>query len=332
MASLVTNFINGYNDLLEKRHPRSDGYFLMSSPVPTTLICIAYVYFVKSLGPKLMKNRQPFELKKAIQIYNILQVIVSSYIVYGGLRYAWIGRYSYRCQPIDWSDDPNEIAGFDFCYIYFLCKIVEFLDTIFFVLRKKFDQITHLHVIHHTIMAGAVWWGTKFAPSGHGTFFGLINSFVHVIMYSYYLLASMGPEYQKYLWWKKHLTSIQMIQFIIVFLHNFQVLISPDCDYPRGLVYVMLFNSVMFLALFSNFYFQAYIKKRRLPNIKKEDDSNRVKQQRSRDAINNNNNSVAGTPSKITGFLSKAVPACFIGQNGLISEKSIKSSENKKFE
>ncbi len=109
------------------------------------------------------------------------------------------------------------------------------------------------------VWLGACWWGTKFAPSGHGTFFGLINSFVHVIMYSYYLLASMGPEYQKYLWWKKHLTSIQMIQFIIVFLHNFQVLVSPDCDYPRGLVYVMLFNATMFLVLFSNFYFQVNI-------------------------------------------------------------------------
>lgn len=37
---------------------------------------------------------------------------------------------------------------------------------------------------------------------GHGTLLGLINSFIHVIMYAYYLLAAMGPQYQKYLWWK----------------------------------------------------------------------------------------------------------------------------------
>lgn len=41
---------------------------------------------------------------------------------------------------------------------------------------------------------------------------GTINSFVHIIMYSYYLLAAMGPRVQKYLWWKKHITNLQMVR------------------------------------------------------------------------------------------------------------------------
>ena len=47
---------------------------------------------------------------------------------------------------------------------------------------------------------------------GHGTLFGLINSFVHIIMYSYYMLAAFGPTVQKYLWWKKYLTLLQMVR------------------------------------------------------------------------------------------------------------------------
>lgn len=46
---------------------------------------------------------------------------------------------------------------------------------------------------------------------GHGTFSNLINNFVHVVMYFYYMVAAMGPEYQKYLWWKKHLTTLQLV-------------------------------------------------------------------------------------------------------------------------
>ena len=46
---------------------------------------------------------------------------------------------------------------------------------------------------------------------GHGTLLGIINSFVHIIMYSYYLLAALGPTVQKYLWWKKHLTLLQLV-------------------------------------------------------------------------------------------------------------------------
>lgn len=30
-------------------------------------------------------------------------------------------------------------------------------------------------------------------------------------MYSYYGLAALGPQYQKYLWWKRYLTRIQLV-------------------------------------------------------------------------------------------------------------------------
>ncbi len=43
-------------------------------------------------------------------------------------------------------------------------------------------------------------------------FFGAtINSSIHVLMYGYYGLAALGPQMQKYLWWKKYLTIIQMV-------------------------------------------------------------------------------------------------------------------------
>jgi len=38
------------------------------------------------------------------------------------------------------------------------------LWQIFFVLRKKNDHISNLHVIHHSIMPISVWFGVKFAP------------------------------------------------------------------------------------------------------------------------------------------------------------------------
>lgn len=46
---------------------------------------------------------------------------------------------------------------------------------------------------------------------GQGTFHALLNCVVHVIMYTYYGLTALGPNYQKYLWWKKYLTTIQLV-------------------------------------------------------------------------------------------------------------------------
>jgi elongation of very long chain fatty acids protein 7 len=57
-------------------------------------------------------------------------------------------------------------------YVYFLAKLTELLDTVFFVLRKKDTQISFLHLYHHTVMPMASWGAAKYYPGGHGTFIG----------------------------------------------------------------------------------------------------------------------------------------------------------------
>ena len=123
------------------------------------------------------------------------------------------------------------------CWWYYFSKFTEFFDTvnifknhfirinlnsiiviwivclqIFFVLRKKDEHVSLLHVVHHGIMPMSVWFGVRFTPGGHSTFFGLLNTFVHIVMYFYYMVAAMGPQYQKFIWWKKYLTAFQMVR------------------------------------------------------------------------------------------------------------------------
>ena len=106
----------------------------------------------------------------------------------------------------------------------------------------------------------SVWWGVKFTPGGHSSFFGFFNTAVHIVMYTYYLLAAFGPQFQKYLWWKKYLTVFQMIQFIAVMLHAFQLLFSNPCNFPMAFVWLIGLHAVMFFFLFKNFFDQAYKK------------------------------------------------------------------------
>lgn len=50
----------------------------------------------------------------------------------------------------------------------------------------------------------------------------MMNAIVHVIMYFYYFLSSLGPKMQKYLWWKNYLTKMQIvsrIQFLVIYHH-----------------------------------------------------------------------------------------------------------------
>lgn len=96
---------------------------------------------------------------------------------------------------------------------------------------------------------------------GHSTFFGLLNTFVHIVMYTYYLLAAMGPKIQPYLWWKKYLTAFQMLQFIAIMVHAFQLLFI-ECNYPKAFVWWIGLHAVMFLFLFKEFYQQNYQQKK----------------------------------------------------------------------
>lgn len=65
---------------------------------------------------------------------------------------------------------------------------------------------------------------------------------------------------QKYLWWKKYLTLLQMVQFIMVMVHAFQLLFYNPCNYPIAFVWWIGAHAVMFYFLFSGFYKQAYKK------------------------------------------------------------------------
>lgn len=43
-------------------------------------------------------------------------------------------------------------------------------------------------------------------------FVGMVNSFIHTLMYVYYGLAAVGPSMQKYLWWKRYMTKLQLVR------------------------------------------------------------------------------------------------------------------------
>ncbi|KAK6639800.1 Elongation of very long chain fatty acids protein 7 [Polyplax serrata] len=212
MLGLIDSIVEEYRDTMDhKSDPRVKDWPMMSSPFPTLAICLFYAYFSKVLGPKIMENRKPFDLRKILIVYNLIQSIFSTWIFYEYIQSGWFTGYSFRCQPVDYSYSPKAMRMANTCWWYYFSKFTEFFDTLFFIMRKKNSQVSNLHVIHHGIMPFSVWLGLKFAPGGHSTFFAFLNTFVHIVMYFYYMISAMGPKYQKYIWWKKYLTSFQML-------------------------------------------------------------------------------------------------------------------------
>lgn len=62
-----------------------------------------------------------------------------------------------------------------------------------------------------------------YSAGEQGSVIGWLNALVHTIMYSYYFLSTLGPEVQKYLWWKRYITKLQMVSFVCYQkIHNFK--------------------------------------------------------------------------------------------------------------
>jgi len=255
------NFVEFYNELWSVRDKRVDGWFLMDSIWPTIILCISYWYCMMVLGPYLMKNRAPFELKMPMQIYNVFITLLSAYMCFEVCVSGWFSHYNWMCQTVETDTDPKSPAMrmAAVTHIYFLSKFIEFLDTIFFILRKKFRNVSNLQLIHHGLMPIFTFLLVRWVPGGHETFLCGLNSCVHVVMYSYYFLAALGPHMQPYLWWKKYLTMFQIIQLSSALIKSLVVILGVNsCGYPWQFSLITAILMVLFLGLFIEFYIQEY--------------------------------------------------------------------------
>jgi len=257
--------------MVDLRDPRTDGWFMMDSVWPTVALSATYYLIVRQIGPSYMKDREPYNLKSAMLAYNIFQLVFNSWLVYK-VGWLWRYHYSWTCQPVDYSNSYLGREALDVTWWYFINKFFDFFDSFFFVARKKFSHLSTLHVVHHCGLPIAVWFGPKFVGGGHTTFCGFLNAGVHVAMYLYYFLAALGPSIQPYLWWKRYLTRLQMIQFVVFFLHAIQPLFF-DCNYPKVYCWIILGHGVLYFVLFANFYAKAYLAR----SAKKHSSSNGVK-------------------------------------------------------
>ncbi|KYN02228.1 Elongation of very long chain fatty acids protein 4, partial [Cyphomyrmex costatus] len=215
---------------------------LVASSYSVPVIIFAYLYFVFSCGPRFMKNRSPYSLKKFIKLYNIVQILANAWLTY---QYIDGGLFSTKLMCV---------------WYYFLLKILDYVETGVFVLRKKDNQITILHLYHHVSTLFITWIIMRYYAIPFIAVASLINSFVHTIMYTYYFLTACGPNIQKAIApMKRWITIIQMVQFVILFLYGLQTMLSCKVEQNFAL-FIYLGNIIINFYLFYNFYQKTYTK------------------------------------------------------------------------
>lgn len=79
-------------------------------------------------------------------VYNIIQIMLCSYMcIEAGIRAYFAGYSIIPCNPFN---QEQPVMGF-ILYVFYLSKILDFLDTVFIILEKRWSQLSFLHVYHH---------------------------------------------------------------------------------------------------------------------------------------------------------------------------------------
>lgn len=218
---------------------------------------------------QIMKRRaEPFQLKTYSQVHNALMVITSLYM---GLEYArCIYHYGLKFIGNDIPTDESYIPMVRIQYIFYLSKIPEWNDTFIMILKKNFRQVSILHLYHHGSIFAFSWLGCRHAPGGDSWLAAFINSWVHVVMYSYYFCVPLARSpnanflIKGFMGVKKYITMMQLIQFLIIFtrdsfmLYSFYVLGDVPSTIPPYMVLAEWLYMISMVALFMNFYLNTY--------------------------------------------------------------------------
>ncbi|KAK9709868.1 GNS1/SUR4 family [Popillia japonica] len=211
--------------------PRVAKWVGFGHPFGCLAVISTYLYLVRNYLPKYMQNRKPYNIQRLIQAYDLFQVIACSLLVYRVLSNGWSINYSLELGTF--STTPKELKTLDNVWYNALLKFIDLLDTVFFILRKKDNQVTNLHLYHHCTTFFFGWSTTQFVASGSTTFTILLNTLVHTVMYSYYFLSTLGPDVQKKIAIiKPKITVMQMVQFWLLAIHTITLM-----RYNKGIIF-----------------------------------------------------------------------------------------------
>ncbi|KAK0635773.1 GNS1/SUR4 family-domain-containing protein [Bombardia bombarda] len=194
-------------------YPAADFSFKQRiTPLSTlneSVVFITLYYAMIVGGREMMRHRKPFKLHTLSLIHNLTLSLGSGFLLalfieqlVPTLRDR--GVLHAICHVDGGWTQPLVLLY----YLNYLTKYIELLDTAFLILKKK--PLTFLHTYHHG--ATALLCYTQLAGATTVSWVPItLNLAVHVLMYMYYFLSTLGVR----VWWKEWVTRLQIAQFVV---------------------------------------------------------------------------------------------------------------------
>ena len=139
-----------------KPHPLTEGKFGTSLEF---MLAVDFGYLaIVLIGTQIMKlDAMPtFKITYFKMLHNLFLFLLSSYMCLECIRQAVLNKHSvFGNDMAKGTEEPG--AGLaQIVWIFYLSKSYEFVDTMIMLATKKFNQISFLHVYHHSTIF-AIW-------------------------------------------------------------------------------------------------------------------------------------------------------------------------------
>lgn len=213
-----------------------------------------------------MKDKPPKKLTALFQLHNLIlssgSALLLALMIEEVFPIWWNNNlFHAMCSVEAWT------PRLEFYYIInYYFKYLELFDTVFLAIKKK--PLAFLHVFHHSATALLCYSQLNGKTSVSWVVISL-NLAVHVLMYYYYFATAGGAR----IWWKKYLTTMQIVQFVIdlfaVYFATYSYYAAKyfphlptmgSCTGTEGAAVFGCGLLTSYLGLFINFYIQTYKK------------------------------------------------------------------------
>ncbi|XP_012449300.1 uncharacterized protein LOC105772535 [Gossypium raimondii] len=244
------------------KHPKilqfswENGQTPASSHRFLTLTVLSYISFTFVLSQLSRPSVSRPLLKSIAAVHNIFLLTLSFIMALGCLVsiFSQVPNFNTLvCFPRGTS--PSGPLFF-WAYIFYLSKIVEFMDTLLIILSGSMKRLSFLHVYHHSMVVIMCYICLDSAQSSVPMVL-VTNCVVHVVMYTYYLLCTLGMHPK----WKKMVTDFQLVQFWLSFLIMAMLVFYHFTASGCSGILSWCFNAafiVSLLYLFSDFHAKSY--------------------------------------------------------------------------
>jgi elongation of very long chain fatty acids protein 7 len=126
-----------------------EQYFYLVSAAFLLALFAVYLWFVLVFGPAIMKDREAFDVTGLIRLYNAFQVFACLFFIIRSNQIGFYWRHLWVCEKFEFFPDLVRIEVKIGYWLFLALRCVEFIETVFFVVRKKQEQASFLHIFHH---------------------------------------------------------------------------------------------------------------------------------------------------------------------------------------